>query len=593
MKTAVILLLSIAGQTLPQSPARDVPASQVAGTAVISGQVVSEEDPAQPIRLAKVELSSSALRRELMITTDSNGRFVFPRLAAGRYSLTVSKPGLMSTAYGAKRPGGAGVPIVVAEGEQLPVTVKMARGAVISGTIRDANGEPAAGARLQVLSYGVDSSGARTLQNRTFSNSGNGLLQTDDRGVYRIYGLRAGEYYIQASPTSSGSGGRATSAAEIEWAQRAVAAAGGIPGAPPPPGQSMALAPVFFPGTPDPATAIPITLKAGEERTGVDFAIAFVPTATVSGVIRGPDGSPPKLAQASMLRPNALVSTGNTFFIRPDAEGRFTVSNVAPGDYVLAARGSMQSSTDPAPGPMAIASMPLWAMTDVAVSGQDISGLELKLAPGLTVSGKLVFQSEKTPVSVDLSKVSVSVLPQGPTSMGAPSVLAQADGTFVMPGVGPGEYRLTANVPAGTAATSPWALKSAIVNNIDAVDVPFSVRTDVGGAVITFTDRPTELTGSLLDTTGKPALEYFIVVFSVDRSFWTPQSRRIRSARPGNTGSYRIAGLPPGEYHVCAMTDLEPSLLYTAGYLEPLVAASIKLTLADGEKKAQDLKIAR
>ena len=41
------------------------------------------------------------------------------------------------------------------------------------------------------------------------------------------------------------------------------------------------------------------------------------------------------------------------------------------------------------------------------------------------------------------------------------------------------------------------------------------------------------------------------------------------------------------------MTDLEPSLLYTAGYLEPLVAASIKLTLADGEKKAQDLKIAR
>jgi hypothetical protein len=590
MRTAVILLLSFAVQG--QSPAREAPATQITGTAVISGQVVSEEDPERPIRLAKVQLSSSALRRELMVTSDSSGRFMFSRLPAGRYSLSVSKPGLASTAYGAKRPGGAGVPIVVAEGEQVPVTVRIARGAVISGTVRDATGEPAADVRMQVLAYDIDSTGARTLQNRTFGNSGNGLLRTDDRGAYRIYGLRPGEYYVQAAAASSG--GRATSVAEIEWALRAVGAPGALPGAAPAPGQSMTLAPVYFPGTTDPATAIPITLKAGEERTGVDFALGFIPTATVSGVIRGPDGSPPKIAQASLLRPGSPgVQVGNMLFIRPEADGRFTVSNVAPGDYVLAARGSMQSSTDAAPGPMAVASMPLWAMTDVSVSGQDISGLELTLAPGLNVSGTLVFDGAKMPAPADLAKVSVSVLPQGPTSMGAPSVVAQADGTFVIPGVGPGEYRLWANVPSGTAATSPWTLRSAIIGGVDALDVAVTVRRDVGGVVITFTDRPTELTGSLLDTNGKPALEYFIVVFPVDRSFWTPQSRWIRSARPGNTGSYRIAGLPPGEYHVCAMTDLEPNLLYSAGYLEPLVAASIKLSLTDGEKKTQDLKIAR
>jgi len=120
-----------------------------------------------------------------------------------------------------------------------------------------------------------------------------------------------------------------------------------------------------------------------------------------------------------------------------------------------------------------------------------------------------------------------------------------------------------------------------------------TVRADIGGAVITFTDRPTELTGLLLDTSGKPALEYFIVAFPVDRSLWTAQSRRIRSARPGSTGNFRIAGLPPGDYYVCAMTDLEPNLLNTRDYLEPLVAASIKLTLTEGEKKTQDLKIAR
>jgi hypothetical protein len=262
---------------------------------------------------------------------------------------------------------------------------------------------------------------------------------------------------------------------------------------------------------------------------------------------------------------------------------------------MLAARGSMEASTDPAPGPMAVASMPLWAMTEVVVSGQDISGLELTLAAGFSVSGKLVFDgtTAPAPAPADLARVTVALLPQGATSMGAPSVVAQPDGSFVIPGVGPGEYKLYANVPAGAAATSPWSLRSAIVNGVDAIDVSFAARTDVGGAVITFTDRPTELTGSLLDANGKPALDYYIIAFPVDRSLWTPQSRRIRSARPGNTGSFRIAGLPPGDYHVCAMTDLEQNLLYTAAYLEPLIAASIKLNLAEGEKKTQDLKIAR
>ena len=593
MKIAVLLML-LGAAVHAQSPARDVATGRVEGTAAISGQILSEDDPARPIRLAKVELSSSALRRELLLTTDSEGRFAFQKLPAGRYSLTVSKPGLLSTVHGAKRPGGPGVPIVLAEGEYATVTMKIARGAVISGTVRDANGEPAAAVRVQVLAYDVDSSGVRKLDNRSFSNSGNGLLQTDDRGIYRIYGLRPGEYYLMASPASAGMGGRTTSAAEIEWAERALGAPGGVPGPVPAPGQSSTLAPVFYPGTTDVAAAIPLTLKAGEERNGVDFAFSFIPTATISGVLRGPDGSPPRLAQASLVRPGvAGGDRGNLLFIRPDSEGRFTVASVQPGTYVLAARGSMQASPESGSGPMAIASMPLWAMADVVVSGQDISGLELTLAPGMNVSGKLVFEGSNTPAPADLTRVSVSLVPQGPTSMGAPSVVARADGTFVIPGVGPGEYKLHANAPAGAAPASPWSLKSAMINNVDALDVSVPVRADVGGVVVTFTDSPTELTGSLLDTDGKPALEYFIVAFPVDPAYWTPSSRRIRSARPGNTGSFRIAGLPPGEYYVCAMTDLEPNMLYTPRYLEPLAAASIKLTLGEGEKKVQDLKIAR
>ena len=593
MKSLLLFLGVIAFQA-QGGPARDTPAGQVDGTAVISGQVLSDDNPARPVRLAKVELSSSALRRQLMVTSDVEGRFVFPRLPAGRFTLTVSKPGYLSSVYGAKRPGGAGVPIVVATGEQVPVAVTIVRGAVIAGTVRDVNGEPAAGVRMQALAYAADSTGVRKLDTRTYSNSGNGLLMTDDRGMYRIYGLRPGEYYVQASPGSSGIGGTALSAAEVEWAQRTIAGST-VAAAAPPPGQAMTLAAVLYPGTPDPTAAMPITLKAGETREGVDFTFSFIPTATVSGVIRGPDGSPPRLAQASLVRPNASVTErGNLSFIQPDAEGRFSVSGVPPGTYALAVRGSMQRSAESAPGPMALASIPLWAMTEVIVSGPDVSGIELTLAQGLTVSGTLIFDGAKAPAPADVARVSVSLMPQGPTSMGAPAVVAKSDGTFVIGGVGPGEYKLWASVPAGAASTSPWSLKSAMVSNVDTLDASFVVRTDVTGAVITLTDRPTELTGTLLDAAGKPAPpQYFIVAFPVDRTHWRPESRRIRFTRPGNTGSFRIADLPPGEYYVCAMTDLEQELLFTPGYLEPLVAASIKLAFGDGEKKVQDLKIAR
>jgi hypothetical protein len=345
MRTLLAILMLAAGQA--QTPQRATPAAQTSGTAVISGQVVGDDDAARPVRLAKVMISSAALRREMMAISDGDGRFVFSQLPAGRYTISVSKPGFPPVTYGAKRPGGSGVPVVVADGERPSIVIKMPRGAVIAGTIRGADGEVASGVRLQLLKYGIDVRGARVLQNVSFSNSGNGLLMTDDRGAYRIYGLGSGEYYIQAT-VSSGIGGRLTSTAEIEWAQRVIAASGGTQTAPPP-GQTMTLAPVLFPGTSDPAAAIPIALKDGEERTGVDFALAFTPTATVSGIVLGPDGSPPKLTQGSLIRPN-LSLIGGTLFIRPDTDGRFTVSGVVPGEYVLAVRGSMQSSADATPG---------------------------------------------------------------------------------------------------------------------------------------------------------------------------------------------------------------------------------------------------
>jgi hypothetical protein len=61
--------------------------------------------------------------------------------------------------------------------------------------------------------------------------------------------------------------------------------------------------------------------------------------------------------------------------------------------------------------------------------------------------------------------------------------------------------------------------------------------------------------------------------------------------RAGVDGSYRLSAIPPGEYFLCALTEIDPEQQYDPGYLEQFVPASIKITIADGEKKIQDLRI--
>jgi hypothetical protein len=57
-------------------------------------------------------------------------------------------------------------------------------------------------------------------------------------------------------------------------------------------------------------------------------------------------------------------------------------------------------------------------------------------------------------------------------------------------------------------------------------------------------------------------------------------------------GRFTITGLPAGEYYIAALTDLNASEMYEPSFLASIVPAAITVTLGDGEKKVQDLKLA-
>jgi hypothetical protein len=459
---------------------------------------------------------------------------------------------------------------------------------------------------------------------------------TDDRGMYRLYGLPPGEYVISATPRLTVGGEvQAMSDGEIRAALQALqqpqqpqqpgAASGSAPDtvrAERDPGTTVAWSAVYYPGTTTAASAAAITLGPGEERTGVDFALQLVRTARVEGIVAVPAGVPMQSVQLIMSPKGdlgtALIAGPAMMRATPSPDGKFSYTAVPPGQYTIMARASAAGGQGAggAPGGEARfttsisgtervtmiggASGPaFWAQADINVDGATLSDIGLTLQPGMKVSGRIEFRGSRAIPPADLTRVRVNMLPAatpGMTTvmMGVPLAQVDPKGGFTFDGVTPGRFRISATVPAapGSGPNDRWTLKSVVVKGRDVLDFPFEIGPNetIGDAVVTFTDATQEVSGSLLDPSGRPAPDYTIVVFPADQQYWGV-ARRIRTTRPGTDGKFTVTGLPAGEYRIAAVVDIAPNEANDPAFLEQLVAASYQFTLNEGEKKQQDMKI--
>jgi Carboxypeptidase regulatory-like domain len=586
------------GLQAPQ-PAREA-VKPATGTAVMTGVVVTDDTEHRALRRVRVSVTSADRETNLAVITDDSGTFSFDRLPAGRYSLQAIKAGFVTTSYGATRPMRPGTPIVLTDGQRATgLTLRMPRGAVITGTIVDQNGEPAVGVGVAAI-------------RRTIVNGAPQLgfptrrVDTDDRGAFRLYELAAGDYVIAATPASTvvaGESIRLTTEADVReaFAELRSTAPSGPRAASEGSAPTIGYAAVFFPGTASSTQAGIVTVSASQERTGVDFQLQLVPTAKVEGTVLMPDGQPLKSGLLNLTKTEQSIpglSLADAFRrAQTDAEGHFSFAGVPPGQYALVSRaGQPAPAPGPAaavPGPLDMRTPPLWASSDVSVEGQNISGLTLTLQQGLSVSGRVVVEPGTLPPPA-LNRVRISmaaVLNPGEMTLGSSAATADANGQFSIEGVTPGRYKLMASLPGQRPDAPGWVAKSAILDGQDTLDFPATLRRSLEGAVITLTDKSTELSGLVKDASEQVAPEYFVIVFPADRQLWTQQSRRVQSVRPSANGRYQVRNLPPGDYLLVALVDVEQGEWQDPSFLQRMAPNGIKVTLGEGEKKTQDIKV--
>jgi hypothetical protein len=372
--------------------------------------------------------------------------------------------------------------------------------------------------------------------------------------------------------------------------------------------QPTGYAPVYYPGTTSPSSAMAVALGPSEEKAGVDFQYQVVSVARIEGIVTSSGAPLPSNVQVSLVNSGFSIPGLSPGGARADASGSFRISNVPPGQYTLIARATIaagrQTGRGMPPGgrgeqlaargraAVSLADQTrLWGTADVTIDGRDVSNIVLMLQPGVPVSGRIVFDGA-TPPPANLASLRVSLQPlMAPGGVVELATGAQgrvdAEGRFTISSVIPGRYRLSAS-----GAGSGWVVGSSSIDGQDAFEFPAEIRGAVGSASVTFTDRQAELSGTVTNTQSQPVPDYTLVLYPADQRYRTSFSRRILISRPATDGRFTFRNIPAGDYRLAPVNDPEPGSWFDPAFLQQLDSTAIRVTVAEGEKKEQSLQVA-
>lgn len=556
----LLLLLGCTASAQGQPQAAATPKEAAGPKGSITGRVTNEEG--QPVFNARVfaETRRAGGGTSATSVTGPDGKFSLENLERGAYAVYAHAPAHFDASYleyerGARsfyRPGDT-------------VNLTVLKGGVITGRVTDSKGEPVVGTRVNLVRV-------RTLDGRAVREVNRSMMSlerlTDDRGVFRSYGLRPGVYVVSAGGRFSTSGYTSTPHA----------------------GE----APTFHPSaTRDNATEI--TVRAGEEAAGVDIRLRHEEGRTVSGTVEGVADA----AHAEFVTTVRLIAASNTeyqgqayFYGRVTTGEGFAFDALTEGEYDLVAERRM----------MNVGTVVAGAERRVSVRGEDVKGLRLTLAPLASLGGRVVLEGppaggapaanvasacrEKPDALLDGAVIIARRAPAGARQEGeaalTPALVARepstleaapdAKGEFVFRGLRGGLYRLDVRLGESFYVRSvrrPVAAPSKAAD-VRAPQQPttaaggdaFRVRAgeDVSGVVVTAVYGAASLRGRVRESAeGPPSSPPTQQQTNPLRVYLVPQEReraedfaRYAEAAVAADGAFEFEGVAPGRYWLLA-----------------------------------------
>lgn len=574
---AVIVAGCLAG---PAGLSGDARATQQTVATVVAGRVL-EADLKQGVADAVVRLlafsalptagrPATAPSFDDAVLSDEKGRFIFPSVPSGMYTLTVTKQGYIEGNFGTRRVSDTASPFFVPATGRNDLDTTLWRFSAMTGHVIDDAGEPVVGQRVAIFRRQYVS-GRRRFTSRT-------TVVTDDRGSFRAPFLPPGEYIacavavqrtLPASLFSAYTLGRLTvdrhltrqmttfgqeppkagdphvrRLAEVVWASDAW---------PMTTDPSIVYTTTCAPSVVDLSQAEVVTLGAGEVGESATVRMNPVKGVRVQGVLESADVSTSNTAVRLLSKGMASLMTDAGFeaaVAMTDSQGGFLFSGVPAGTYRLEGSLLMSDRVSVSSG-----SALRWADQELIVGEDDIAGLRITLRPGFQVTGTISLEGESSISGYpDLSRFAVRLEPADGRPRAIPVVAPAANGVFSFKDVPPGQYFLR-----GRSQPPGWALKSALAEQRDVADQPLELADGhVSGILVTFSNRPTGILATVRDSTGSVAPDATVYAITTERRYWIDfgwAPRRLRWVRVNGEGQAQLLGLPAGSYFVAALSQ--------------------------------------
>jgi len=549
----VLPILTLTAAVLAQSsapPDREPGENPASESCSVTGRVVAAAD-GNPLKSARVVLfpeHNRSSREEIYAaSTDSDGRFTVKGIPAGRYRFFAARPGFVEQHFKAGA-NDEGPPFSLKPGEKVnDVLFRLTAAAVITGRLSNEDGEPMQGVQVVAMRRPNedDLDDDESPRSRKIEMEPVKAAVSDDRGQYRIFGLKPGEYFIKAEDAAEPSHNLPVD--ESFWAQLSL---------------GSEYAPVYYPGTTQVSQAQAVPLRAGEEAQA-DFTMRRIKTVEITGRVIGATAPAAntfvELEQAdagvSDFRRQDTTDEKGNFRLRNVPEGTYNIEalQIEEGTHVYQARGRQK----------------------LEVGGENIEGVTISLGVGATIPGRVKVDGSSPGA---LERIQLTMIPIDEDGQLSAHCEVKKDGSFEFKAVHDGTYRLGA-----------WGLgndayiKSARRGADDVLEKGLQVEGNSSPRLeVTLGSDGAKLDGSVNDEDG-PVIGARV---RLAPDPLTPFNHlRIHITTTDQLGHFSLVNVPPGKYTITARPMRASET--------PYKSESQAITLSENDHKTAEIKIVK
>jgi hypothetical protein len=457
--------------------------------AVIRGSVVENQTGHFLARaVVGLEPVAGSAGPHLSIRTNASGFFEFANSPAGTYLITAVRRAFAPVQYGQKHWRASGVPIVIAENDSTSLNIRLPRLGSLAGILLDENdvGLP----DHDVVIY-TDSRPPMLLTK----------ARTDDRGMYRFFGLDPGAYLVRTLTKSDDEG---------------------------------AYLPTFYKDVATLDQAIPVDVSLDQQVDNVNIRPTLGRLYSVAGRAFTPTRDPVTVT---------MVSDMGTETAEIDSAGSFHFNPAAPGQYELQAVSTNGRFNYATYQPLSL--------------DRDQPNLSLALSNYPTI--QFAFEDTKG-VPIDGRQFQVLLRHKDLAGAGKPETMRGVSeavrGVVARTGVLPGRYDVALGpAPAwyvvSVSGPRPEGLDQGRADGWNEIILP---PNSANTLKFVLSASPATLHGVVRDGGGAPVvgIPVFLEAYDLERR---KRVKDFQILRTDINGGYRFSGLAPGSYRLLATFD--------------------------------------